>query len=94
MLIRCLIPFVLVTWYCFILTSRGFVSDKKDPKAPQFAYLEKYREMVSQVQLASQSRLWIGKDYNNFVLKDLTNLDDPFEGDARMIPGALLASSF
>lgn len=36
--------------------------------------------MVSQVQLAAQSRLWIGKDYNNFVLKDLTNLDDPFEG--------------
>ena len=45
------------------------------------AYLAQYREMVNRVEMAAQSRLWIGKDYNNFVLKDLTHLDDPFEGN-------------
>jgi len=49
-------------------------------QAPKPAYLDKYREMVNMVEMAAQSRLWIGKDYNNFVLKDLTNLDDPFAG--------------
>nr|CAB3264933.1 phospholipase D1-like [Phallusia mammillata] len=42
-------------------------------------YLQTYQQMVSQVEKAGKSRLWIGKDYNNFIAKDLTNLDDPFE---------------
>uniref|UniRef100_F6WA81 Phospholipase n=1 Tax=Ciona intestinalis TaxID=7719 RepID=F6WA81_CIOIN len=40
--------------------------------------LTQYKDMVNQVEYAAQSKLWIGKDYNNFILKDLTQLDDPF----------------
>ena len=58
-----------------------FISIAEDGKPNSPAYLAKYREMVSLVEMAAQSRLWIGKDYNNFVLKDLTNLNDPFEGE-------------
>uniref|UniRef100_H2Z4U6 phospholipase D n=1 Tax=Ciona savignyi TaxID=51511 RepID=H2Z4U6_CIOSA len=32
----------------------------------------------SDVEHAAQAKLWIGKDYNNFILKDLSQLDDPF----------------
>ncbi|XP_076810877.1 phospholipase D1-like isoform X2 [Clavelina lepadiformis] len=51
------------------------------PKGKTEIYLEQYKEMVTKADKMGKSRLWIGKDYNNFILKDLTNLDDPFEDE-------------
>ncbi|XP_078494290.1 phospholipase D1 isoform X2 [Ciona intestinalis] len=52
------------------------VEDAAPPQAS--SVLTQYKDMVNQVEYAAQSKLWIGKDYNNFILKDLTQLDDPF----------------
>lgn len=30
--------------------------------------------------LDGQAKYWIGKDYVNFIIKDLTNLDAPYVG--------------
>lgn len=30
--------------------------------------------------LCGSSKLWIGKDYCNFIVKDFANLDDPYQG--------------
>uniref|UniRef100_H2Z4U1 Phospholipase n=1 Tax=Ciona savignyi TaxID=51511 RepID=H2Z4U1_CIOSA len=39
---------------------------------------DQYKNLVNKVEHAAQAKLWIGKDYNNFILKDLSQLDDPF----------------
>uniref|UniRef100_H2Z4U4 Phospholipase n=1 Tax=Ciona savignyi TaxID=51511 RepID=H2Z4U4_CIOSA len=41
-------------------------------------HLQQYKNLVNKVEHAAQAKLWIGKDYNNFILKDLSQLDDPF----------------
>lgn len=32
------------------------------------------------INLAGNTKLWLGKDYSNFIFKDWTLLDRPFEG--------------
>lgn len=34
----------------------------------------------SSLDVSCFEKLWIGKDYTNFILKDFQNLDRPFEG--------------
>ncbi len=34
--------------------------------------------------LQGSSKLWIGKDYTNFIVKDFTDLESPFTGMYRM----------
>ena len=36
-------------------------------------------------ELDGQAKLWIGKDYINFIVKDFTNLDSPYAGKFRAI---------
>ncbi|XP_039258674.2 phospholipase D1-like isoform X3 [Styela clava] len=38
-----------------------------------------YKGMVENMKLAGQAKLWVGKDYANFVAKDLAHLDDPYD---------------
>jgi phospholipase D1/2 len=53
-------------------------------------------EMSSGTQLSSMSgmaKYWVGKDYTNFIVKDFTNLDAPYQGNIQSIdcaPGSSL----
>lgn len=39
-------------------------------------------KMIEDMGLEGSSKLWIGKDYCNFIFKDFVKLDQPFEGRA------------
>lgn len=42
---------------------------------------------ISTIDTSAESdpKLWIGKDYANFIVKDFTNLDSPFVGELNTI---------
>lgn len=35
---------------------------------------------IDELGLVGSSKMWIGKDYVNFIYKDFVDLHDPFEG--------------
>lgn len=37
-------------------------------------------QALSEMGLQGSTKLWIGKDYTNFIHKDFVKLDDPFTG--------------
>ena len=37
-------------------------------------------KIIEEMGLEGSSKLWIGKDYCNFIFKDFKELDEPFEG--------------
>lgn len=36
---------------------------------------------IDELGLKGSSKLWIGKDYVNFIVKDFVDLHNPFEGE-------------
>jgi phospholipase D1/2 len=40
--------------------------------------IETVEEIPTHIQLDGQAKLWIGKDYTNFIFKDFTDLNQPF----------------
>lgn len=47
---------------------------------PRRMYHTESEEDILERGLLGSARLWIGKDYVNFIYKDFQNLDQPFEG--------------
>jgi hypothetical protein len=46
-------------------------------------------------ELSGMPKYWIGKDYTNFIVKDFTNLDLPYQGNLQSSdhePGSALPS--
>lgn len=46
--------------------------------------------------LSGMAKFWVGKDYTNFIVKDFTDLDAPYQGNIQSIdcaPGSSLPSS-
>ena len=46
--------------------------------------------------LSGMAKYWVGKDYTNFIVKDFTNLDAPYQGNIQSIdraPGSSLPNS-
>lgn len=41
---------------------------------------QEYKGIVQNIKKVGQGKLWVGKDYCNFVMKDLANLNAPYEG--------------
>jgi hypothetical protein len=33
--------------------------------------------------LCGMAKYWVGKDYTNFIVKDFTNLDAPYQGNTQ-----------
>jgi len=45
-------------------------------------------EVSSGTKLSSlngMAKYWVGKDYTNFIVKDFTNLDAPYQGNIQSI---------
>jgi hypothetical protein len=40
------------------------------------------------ISLSGMAKYWIGKDYTNFIVKDFTNLDAPYQGNIQSIDRA------
>jgi len=38
--------------------------------------------------LTGMAKYWLGKDYTNFIVKDFTNLDVPYQGNIQSIDRA------
>lgn len=38
--------------------------------------------------LRGMAKYWLGKDYTNFIVKDFTNLDAPYQGNIQSIDRA------
>lgn len=36
-------------------------------------------------ELSGMVKYWVGKDYTNFIVKDFTNLDLPYQGKVQFI---------
>ena len=46
---------------------------------------------IDELGLVGSSKMWIGKDYVNFIYKDFVDLHDPFEGRySQICPGGHL----
>lgn len=43
-------------------------------------------------RLSGMAKYWFGKDYTNFIVKDFTNLDAPYQGNVRSIDRAPVSS--
>jgi len=51
---------------------------------------------AKQRSLSGMAKYWVGKDYTNFIVKDFTNLDAPYQGNIQSIdcaPRSSLPSS-
>lgn len=66
-----LIIFFLFYSLFFLSQLDGEKGDFVDPVPFQSAIIN---------NLDGQAKFWIGKDYVNFIIKDLTNLDAPYVG--------------
>jgi len=40
------------------------------------------------ISLSGMAKYWVGKDYTNFIVKDFTNLDAPYQGNIQSIDHA------
>uniref|UniRef100_H2Z4U2 Phospholipase n=1 Tax=Ciona savignyi TaxID=51511 RepID=H2Z4U2_CIOSA len=65
------------------------VDESRATEVDPSMHLQQYKNLVNKVEHAAQAKLWIGKDYNNFILKDLSQLDDPFGGKLLTKPQSL-----
>lgn len=51
---------------------------KKKKAVNQYANTTMFSDSMG---LQGSSKLWIGKDYTNFIVKDFADLDSPFTGE-------------
>ena len=61
------------TWCVF-----KFIFYRKRTK--RSAYMEQNSHANALEGLQGSSKLWIGKDYTNFIVKDFADLESPFTG--------------
>jgi hypothetical protein len=42
----------------------------------------------TKISLIGMAKYWVGKDYTNFIVKDFTDLDAPYQGNIQSIERA------
>lgn len=73
---------LVFSFFFFIFPVLVFLcqSDRVDSPAAPLTELSSDEKCEDEVDLSLNALLWLGKDYSNFIKRDWTQLDQPYQG--------------